>query len=49
MIASELLGRINERRYRDYAANIQSSGNHLLGLISDILDVARIETGQEDF
>ena len=48
MIASELLGRINERRYRDYAANIQSSGNHLLGLISDILDVARIETGQED-
>ena len=49
MISGELLGRLNERRYRDYADNILSSGNHLLGLINDILDVAKIETGQADF
>ena len=31
---------------RDCVAKIQSSGQHLLGLINDILDVSRVETGQ---
>jgi PAS domain S-box-containing protein len=30
--------------YKDYAANIQRSGQHLLGIISDVLDVARMES-----
>ena len=44
---------LNERQKR-YAANIQSSGRMLLGMINDILDLAKIESGKmevrpEDF
>ena len=44
---------LNERQKR-YAANIQTSGKMLLGMINDILDLAKIESGKmevrtEDF
>ena len=44
---------LNERQRR-YAANIQTSGRMLLGMINDILDLAKIESGKmevraEDF
>ena len=45
IIKSELLGAINEPRYRDYAADILSSGKHLLQLINDILDMTKVEAG----
>ena len=46
MIETEQLGPINNPRYRDYVSHIGSSANHLLGIINDILDLARIEEGK---
>ena len=36
----------NKERVREYLAKILSSGNHLLSLINDILDMSRIESGR---
>jgi len=42
---SEVFGTINEK-YMEYASDIYNSGNHLLELINDILDVSAIEAGK---
>lgn len=36
----------NKERVQEYLEKITSSGNHLLGLINDILDMSRIESGK---
>ena len=36
----------NTEKVRDYLAKILSSGNHLLSLINDVLDMSRIESGK---
>jgi two-component system cell cycle sensor histidine kinase PleC len=46
VMEKELLGPIGSSTYRDYARNIYTSGNHLLGIINEILDLSRIEAGR---
>ncbi len=41
----QALGPLGSKEYIDYAAHILSSGQHLLSLINDVLDFARIESG----
>ncbi|MEQ1864886.1 MAG: HAMP domain-containing sensor histidine kinase [Micropepsaceae bacterium] len=46
IIASEALGHEAQDRYREYAWDINTSGAHLLSLINDLLDIAKIEAGK---
>jgi signal transduction histidine kinase len=46
LIYGELYGAIGDERYVDYAGHIRSSGAHLLSLINDVLDVARLDAGR---
>lgn len=41
----EMLGPLGAPRYRTYADDIHASGQHLLGLISDVLDHVKAESG----
>lgn len=45
MIRSATFGPIGSK-YQEYARDIEKSGDHLLGLVTDILDIARIEAGE---
>ena len=41
-----MFGPLGSDRYDEYARDIQASGNYLLGVINDILDMSKIEAGQ---
>lgn len=45
-LAQETLGPLGCPTYRDYAQDIVAAGRHLLDMVNDILDMARLEAGR---
>jgi PAS domain S-box-containing protein len=48
LMIDEKFGSIGNDRYRDYLRDINRSGNHVLDLVNDLLDISKIEAGQQD-
>ena len=48
IIADGLFGPLENEKYEEYIADIVDSGEHLLSIINDILDISKVEAGQMD-
>ena len=46
IMAQEVLGPMEHDRYLEYAEDINNSGQHLLGIINEILDLSRVISGK---
>ena len=48
VMISERFGKLANKRYIDYMKDIRSSGERVIAVINDLLDLSRIETGRLD-
>jgi signal transduction histidine kinase/HAMP domain-containing protein len=46
ILSDQLFGELGNPRYREYAASIQRSGKHLLGIINNVLDLSKHQAGK---
>ena len=46
VMRNEVFGPVGHTKYREYADHIRSSGMHLADLVSDLLDMSKIEAGK---
>lgn len=49
VMMEERFGPVGSPRYKDYLKDIHTSGAHLIGLVDDLLELTRIETGKMKF
>ncbi len=48
VMLEEKFGPLASERYRDYLTEIHNSGEHIISLVNDLLDLAKIEAGRLD-
>jgi PAS domain S-box-containing protein len=48
VMLEERFGPIGNERYRDYLKDIRTSGDHVVSLLNDLLDLSKIEAGKLD-
>ena len=46
VIAGEMMGPVGQPKYKEFANDILSSGRHLLEVINDLLDCAKLQSGK---
>jgi len=48
IIANESFGSVGQPKYREFAGDILHSGRHLLDVINDMLDIAKLQSGMAE-